>query len=80
MSIISNLVKFIAQLDIMAAPWTDYFQMEEVLNICIRIQNQSHFLCQLLKCYLFSVLISAFGLLFSKKIQLSISLSIFSYL
>ena len=36
-----------------AALRTDYFRTEEVLNICISVQNQTDFLCHLIKRYLF---------------------------
>jgi len=40
-------------------------QAKEVLNICISVQNQTYFLCQLNKCYLFSVSISLFVCFYS---------------
>jgi len=52
-----------------ATLWVDYFQTEEVLNIPISIQNQSDFFCQLIKCNLFLVSMSAFCLLLPVRKQ-----------
>jgi len=40
-----------------AAFRADYFRMQEVLNVCISVQNQADILYQLFKRYLYSVLI-----------------------
>jgi len=49
-----------------AAMRADYFRTEQVLNIiCISVQNQTDFLCRLIKRYLFSVSISAFVCFYS---------------
>ena len=40
-----------------------FFWMDEVLNICIGARNQTEFLCQFIKHYLYSVSVSAFCLL-----------------
>jgi len=43
----------------------NYFRTEEVLNICVSVRNQSDFLCQLIKRYLFSVSTSIFVCFYS---------------